>query len=51
MLEDQNMRLVQHFEELRKRIIITLVVFVLSLVIAFIYVQDIYHVLVQRFAI
>ncbi|CAH0216204.1 Sec-independent protein translocase protein TatCd [Peribacillus frigoritolerans] len=47
MLEDQNMRLVQHFEELRKRIIITLVVFCLFLVLAFIYVQDIYHVLVK----
>jgi sec-independent protein translocase protein TatC len=46
-LEDQNMPLVQHFEELRKRIIITLVAFLLSLVLAFIYVQDIYHVLVK----
>lgn len=46
-VEDQNMRLVQHFEELRKRIIITLVVFLLSLVLAFIYVQDIYHALVK----
>jgi len=46
-LEDQNMRLVQHFEELRKRIMITLVAFLLSLILAFIYVQDIYHVLVK----
>ena len=41
------MRLVQHFEELRKRIIITLIVFVLSLVIALVFVQEIYHVIVQ----
>jgi sec-independent protein translocase protein TatC len=47
ILEDQNMHVVQHFEELRKRIIITLVIFLLFLVIAFIYVQDIYHLIVQ----
>ncbi|USK62450.1 twin-arginine translocase subunit TatC (plasmid) [Peribacillus asahii] len=46
-MDEQNMHLVQHFEELRKRIIITLVVFLLSFVLVFIYVQDIYHVLVK----
>lgn len=47
ILEDQNMHVVQHFEELRKRIIVTLVIFLLFLVLAFIYVQDIYHLVVQ----
>jgi sec-independent protein translocase protein TatC len=41
------MRLVQHLEELRKRIIVTLVTFLLSLVLAFIFVQGIYRVLVR----
>ncbi|MEY8348239.1 twin-arginine translocase subunit TatC [Bacillus cereus] len=47
MLEDKNMKTVQHLEELRKRIIITLVVFLLFFILTFIYVQDIYHVLVK----
>ncbi|WP_371514652.1 twin-arginine translocase subunit TatC [Solibacillus sp. R5-41] len=42
------MRLVQHLEELRKRIIITLVIFLLTLVLTLIYVQDIYHIIVQE---
>lgn len=41
------MHIVQHLEELRKRIIITLLVFLLFLVMVFVYVQDIYHVLVK----
>ncbi|ATP40633.1 twin-arginine translocase subunit TatC [Solibacillus sp. R5-41] len=45
---DENMRLVQHLEELRKRIIITLVIFLLTLVLTLIYVQDIYHIIVQE---
>jgi sec-independent protein translocase protein TatC len=47
MVENQNMHVVKHFEELRKRIIITLVVFLFFLVLAFIYVQDIYHALIK----
>ncbi|MCT1388431.1 twin-arginine translocase subunit TatC [Peribacillus frigoritolerans] len=39
--------MIQHLEELRKRIIITLVVFTLFLVLTFIYVQDIYNVIVK----
>ena len=41
------MHIVQHLEELRKRVIITLLVFLLFLVMVFVYVQDIYHVLVK----
>ncbi|MBO1580602.1 twin-arginine translocase subunit TatC [Bacillus sp. XF8] len=47
MLEDKNMKTIQHLEELRKRIIITLVVFLLFFILTFIYVQDIYHTLVK----
>ncbi len=47
MLEGQNMNVVQHIEELRKRIIIILIAFLLFLALAFIYVQDIYHVIVE----
>ncbi|WP_410982585.1 twin-arginine translocase subunit TatC [Bacillus cereus] len=47
MLEDKNMKIVQHLEELRKRIIITLVAFLLFFILTFIFVQDIYHVLVK----
>lgn len=47
MLEDRDMHIVQHLEELRKRIIITFLVFLLFLVMVFVYVQDIYHVLVK----
>lgn len=46
-LRNQNMSAIQHLEELRKRIIITLVVFLLFLVLTFIYVQDIYHIIVK----
>ncbi|WP_420792379.1 twin-arginine translocase subunit TatC [Bacillus cereus] len=41
------MKTVQHLEELRKRIIITLVAFLLFFILTFIYVQDIYHTLVK----
>lgn len=41
------MRVIQHLEEFRKRIIITLVVFLLFFVSSFIFVQDIYHVIVK----
>lgn len=46
-VEDRNMKAVEHFEELRKRIIMTLVVFILFLVLSFICVQDIYHFFVK----
>ncbi|HEK9102595.1 twin-arginine translocase subunit TatC [Bacillus pfraonensis] len=46
-MEDKNMKTVQHLEELRKRIIITLVAFLLFFILTFIYVQDIYHTLVK----
>ncbi|WP_204556469.1 twin-arginine translocase subunit TatC [Bacillus ectoiniformans] len=36
------MKAVEHFEELRKRIILTLVVFVVFLILSFVFVQDIY---------
>ena len=41
------MHIVQHLEELRKRIIITFLAFLLFLVMVFVYVRDIYHVLVR----
>ncbi|MGX6444423.1 twin-arginine translocase subunit TatC [Neobacillus sp. K501] len=45
-MKPQDMDLVGHFEELRKRLIITLGTFILFFIIAFIYVQNIYHWLV-----
>ncbi len=47
MLEKQNMSLIQHLEELRKRIIITVIFFIIFVLGAFLYVQDIYHLLVS----
>lgn len=41
------MKAVEHFEELRKRIIVTLVVFMLFLLLSFICVQDIYQFFVR----
>ncbi|WP_413783519.1 twin-arginine translocase subunit TatC [Peribacillus muralis] len=46
-LENQNTSIIQHLEELRKRLIITLVVFLLFLILTFIYVQDIYNIIVK----
>ncbi|GLY11617.1 twin-arginine translocase subunit TatC [Bacillus badius] len=46
-MEDRNMKAVEHFEELRKRLIITLAVFMLFLTLSFTFVQDIYHYLVK----
>ena len=46
-MEEKQMSAVEHFEEMRKRIIITLIVFVLFLCASFIFVQDIYHFLVK----
>src|SRR5699024_7108075 len=42
MMEHQDMEFVEHLGELRKRIIITLVTFILLFILSFIFVQDIY---------
>ncbi|MGG1368301.1 twin-arginine translocase subunit TatC [Priestia megaterium] len=47
MSEKQNMSAIQHLEELRRRIIITVAFFIVFLLVAFLYVQDIYHYLVR----
>lgn len=46
-MQDLDMKAVEHLEELRKRIIITLAVFLLFLAGSFMFVQDIYHYLVK----
>ena len=46
-MKGHSMKVVQHLEELRKAIIITLGIFLLFFLLAFIYVQDIYHLLVK----
>ncbi len=46
-MEETQMSAIEHFEEMRKRIIITLIVFILFLCASFIFVQDIYHFLVK----
>ncbi len=46
-MKGQNMNVVQHLQELRRAIIITLGFFVLFLLLSFIYVQDIYQLLVK----
>jgi len=46
-VKGQSMKVVQHLEELRKAIIITVGIFLLFFLLAFIYVQDIYHLLVK----
>ncbi|MDR7080535.1 sec-independent protein translocase protein TatC [Neobacillus niacini] len=43
MAKPQDMDLIGHFEELRKRLIITIGTFLVLFIIAFIYVQDIYQ--------
>ena len=47
MTKPQDMDLIGHFEELRKRLIITLGTFMVLLILAFLYVEDIYQWLVQ----
>ncbi|MGJ7909494.1 twin-arginine translocase subunit TatC [Neobacillus sp. LXY-1] len=42
-MEDKELQLVDHLEELRKRIIISAVAFVLFFIVGFIYVDDIYR--------
>ena len=46
-MKGHSMKVVQHLEELLNAIIITLVIFLLFFFLAFIYVQDIYHLLVK----
>jgi len=46
-MKGQSMNVVQHLEELRKAIIITLGIFLMFFLLAFIYVQDIYNLLVK----
>jgi sec-independent protein translocase protein TatC len=46
-MEDRSMKAVEHFEEMRKRIMMTLVVFLLFLILSFICVQDIYQFFVK----
>ncbi|MDQ0215270.1 sec-independent protein translocase protein TatC [Oikeobacillus pervagus] len=46
-MQDINMKAVQHFEELRKRIMIVLVAFLLFLIVSFVYVQDLYKFFVK----
>ncbi|MGG5253903.1 twin-arginine translocase subunit TatC [Neobacillus sp. SM06] len=42
-MEDKELNIVEHLEELRKRIIITAVAFLVFFGIGFVYVEDIYH--------
>lgn len=46
-MSNQDMALIGHFEELRKRLIIILGAFMVLFILAFVYVQDIYQWLVQ----
>ena len=46
-MKGQNMKVVQHLEELRRAIIFTLGFFLLFFFLAFIFVGDIYHILVK----
>ncbi|OMP66666.1 twin-arginine translocase subunit TatC [Domibacillus epiphyticus] len=46
-MEDQNMKALEHFEEMRKRLIITVAAFMLFFIISFTFVQDIYHYIVK----
>jgi sec-independent protein translocase protein TatC len=46
-MEDKNLHVIEHLEELRKRLIITVVTFLLFLVLSFIFVKDIYNWLVK----
>jgi len=50
-VENRDMDLVGHLEELRKRLIITLGTFILLIILSFIYVQDIYHWLVKDLSV
>ncbi len=42
LLEDKELNVIEHLDELRKRLIITVVCFIIFLIIGFVYVEDIY---------
>jgi sec-independent protein translocase protein TatC len=46
-MEDKELQLVDHLDELRKRIIISAVAFVVFFIVGFIYVTDIYDWIVR----
>ncbi|MBE4910612.1 twin-arginine translocase subunit TatC [Bacillus luteolus] len=46
-MEDRTMKAIDHFSELRKRIIFTLLVFLVSLIVGFVFVQEIYEFLIK----
>lgn len=46
-MENKDLHLIGHLEELRQRIIKTLIAFVVFLIVTFIFVQDIYHWLIR----
>ncbi|WP_226528678.1 twin-arginine translocase subunit TatC [Metabacillus niabensis] len=46
-MEETKMKFIDHLDELRKRLIITSISFVLSFIVSFIFVKDIYHFLVK----
>ncbi|WP_050183138.1 twin-arginine translocase subunit TatC [Domibacillus robiginosus] len=46
-MENKDIQLIEHLEELRQRIVKTLAAFLFFLVIAFIFVEDIYHWLIK----
>ena len=48
-LADQEQNVIAHLEELRKRLIITVIAFILFFIVGFIYVEDIYQWLVKDF--
>ncbi len=48
-LVDQEQNVIAHLEELRKRLIITVISFILFFIVGFIYVEDIYQWLVKDF--
>ncbi|OXS79194.1 twin-arginine translocase subunit TatC [Domibacillus enclensis] len=46
-MEEQNMKALEHLEELRKRLIITVAAFLVFFIVSFTFVQDIYHYIVK----
>jgi len=49
-MENKDLHLVEHLDELRKRIIIVLIAFIVFFISAFIFVQDIYNLLLKDFS-
>ncbi len=48
-MEDREMSIVEHIVELRKRLIITVLSFIVFLIVGFVFTKDIYFWLVKRF--